>query len=110
MRRTSRIEAKNVFVTHRFYPSSVRFEGDIPHGKSTRQIAVDVPPELILKIADALRATTGACAGDLRDGIGHAIWHVHHPEHVMPCLDHSKVIDLDALPAGSAGDDAGDGE
>lgn len=105
MRRTVRVEAKNVRVAHRFYPSRVRFEGDIPHGTSTRQIAVDVPPELILKIADALRATTGACAGDLRDGIGHAIWHVHHPEHVMPCIDSNKVIDLGALPAAPGDDD-----
>lgn len=103
-------EAKNVYPSHRFFPARVRFCGEIPHGKSTRSIAVDVDPELICKIADALR-TVHKChrrSGDeittldglqqvWRDQIGHAMWHVTNPEAVMPCLDHnSKVIDVEA--------------
>ena len=101
-------EAKHVRVTHRFYPSQVRFVGTIPHGKSTREVAIDVDPELILRIADALRATDGgrACRNrhekldrDPYGSIGHAMWHVHNPEHVMPCLDNTTVIDVTETPA-----------
>lgn len=62
---SSPTEAKHVRATHRFYPSRVRFVGTIPHGKSTREIAIDIDPELILRIADAIRATDGgrACKG-----------------------------------------------
>jgi hypothetical protein len=105
-------EAKNVRATHRFYPSRVRFVGTIPHGKSTREVAIDVEPELILRIADTLRATDGGRACRTRHekldpdpygSIGHAMWHVDNPEHAMPCVDHTTVIDVvdaSALPAG----------
>lgn len=105
-------EAKSVRATHRFYPSRVRFVGTIPHGKGTREVAVDVDPDLILRIADALRATDGgrACHGshklpdtDPYAQIGHVMWHVENPEHVMPCIDHSTVIDVVDTPALSAG-------
>jgi len=107
-------EAKNVRATHRFYPSQVRFLGTIPHGKSTREIAMDVDPELILRIADALRATDGgrACHNDRQPtdpdpygSIGHAMWHVENPEHVMPCLDNHTIIDMDTLAAGCTKDE-----
>jgi len=106
-------EAKHVRATHRFYPSRVRFVGTIPHGKSTREIAIDVDPELILRIADALRATDGgrACSrnssrsdSDPYGSIGHAMRHVENPEHVMPCIDDHTIIDMDALPAGAPED------
>ena len=105
---SSPTEAKHVRATHRFYPSRVRFVGTIPHGKSTREIAIDVHPDLILRIAEALRATDGgrACRGrherldpDPYASIGHAMWHVENPEHVMPCLDNTTVIDVDTRPA-----------
>jgi hypothetical protein len=89
---------------------TIRFLAVIPHGKGTREVAVEVPPDLILRLADALRATRGsACntansriADPTDDGyhVGHAVWHVEHPVDPMPCIDHSKVIDMQALPAG----------
>lgn len=103
MRRRYPVEAKRARFTHRYFPNRVRFTGDIPHGKTTREVAIDVDPALICKIADAIRATRDTCAkGRVHEdfNIGHAIWHVDHPDHVMPCLDErSKVIDMQALPA-----------
>jgi hypothetical protein len=88
----------------------VRFLAVIAHGKGTREVAVDVPPDLICRIADALRATAGrACDSkhrricDSEDGkpnVGHAIWHVEHPEQPMPCIDHSTVIDAGVISVG----------
>jgi len=82
----------------------VRFLAVIAHGKGTREVAVDIPPELIFALADALRATVGmACdtqnsrvVGDRPDGIhmGLAVWHVEHPDMPMPCIDHSRTIDI----------------
>jgi hypothetical protein len=86
----------------------IRFLAVIPHGNGTREVAVDVPPELIISIADALRATKNeACStknSRIADGtaagyhVGHAIWHVERPGEPMPCIDHSTVIDLQTLP------------
>lgn len=88
----------------------VRFLAIIEHGRGTREVAVDVPPELILKLADALRATAprdGSCPCDSKSGkydahekflVGHAVWHVEHPEEPMPCVH--DFIDMDALAAG----------
>jgi hypothetical protein len=80
-----------------------------------REIAIDVDPELILRIADALRATDGGrkCFWVGGNGprhpnpygnIGHALWHVENPDHPMPCIDHSTVIDVGSLPAGTPED------
>lgn len=88
----------------------IRFLAVIEHGRGTREVAVDVFPRLILKLADALRATTWhACSSkhsriaDATDfNVGHAVWHVEHPDMPMPCIDHSTVIDVaEALPSGS---------
>lgn len=82
----------------------IRFLAVIPHGRATREVAVDVPPALILRIADALRATAGtACdskhsrfvdANDDGQHLGHAIWHVERPDLPMPCVDSGSVIDV----------------
>lgn len=84
----------------------VRFLAIIPHGKGSREIAIDVEPELLLRIADALSATApvnGACPCDSKTGkynhreaflVGHAIWHVQNPDAPMPCVDMSSVIDV----------------
>lgn len=84
----------------------IRFLAVIPHGKGTREVAVDVPPDVILRIADALRATRGtACdtstsrIADATDGVyhvGHAVWHVERPDQPMPCIDHSRVIEAES--------------
>ncbi len=65
---------------------TIRFLAVIPHGKGTREVAVEVTPDLILRLADALRATRGsACdtansriADPTDDGyhVGHAVWPV----------------------------------
>ncbi len=49
-------EARGVTVRGLAGTSRVRFVGTIPHGKSTRQIAMDVHPDLIVKIAAAAAA------------------------------------------------------
>lgn len=87
----------------------IRFLAVIPHGRGTREVAIDVPPELILRLADALRATRGtACdsstsrhvdATDAGYHVGHAVWHAERPDEPMPCIDHSMVIDMASLPA-----------
>ena len=104
-------EAKGVSVHGLAGATRVRFTGEIPHGKHTRQVAIDVHPELIVKIAAALLATKDCACDDewqrrrrhhseMGWRPGHAIWHVENPDVVMPCVDHSKVIDMDALPSG----------
>lgn len=104
-------EAKGVAVRGLEGTNRVRFVGSIPHGSHTRQVAIDVHPELIVKIAAAL-ITTKDCACDTAWQLrhrhhsemgwraGHAIWHVEHPDMPMPCVDHNKVIDMGALPSG----------
>jgi hypothetical protein len=104
MSRTFPTRPKHVHLAGLAGINKVRFLAIVSHGRGTREVAVDVPPELILKIADALRATAGhACSrknariSDAVDGVpncGHAIWHVEHPEEPMPCIDHSTVIDM----------------
>ena len=98
------IEAKFQHLVGLAGASRVRFFGTIPHGKSKRDIVIDIRPDLILKLADAIRATGNGQCSDPRyyDGhgtIGHAVWHVENPEHVMPCLtDRNKVIDVEPTP------------
>lgn len=85
-------------------------------GHGQRQLNVRVNAETILALADAIRCCPNHINEDPRTGakgagypptwIGHALWHIQHPEAVRPCLDHgTHVIDLDhALPAGSEKD------
>lgn len=97
-------EAKNMYVYGLSGSTRVRFTGDIPHGKSTRQIAIDVHPELIVQIAAALLATKDcACDSDFQRQHrhhseygwqpGHALWHVHNPDRPMPCVHGIDVSD-----------------
>lgn len=86
----------------------IRFTAVIKHGKSTREVAINVAPEEIIRIADALRATAprnGACPCDSKNGkydshekflVGHAVWHVEHPSEPMPCIDRGAVIEATA--------------
>lgn len=97
-------EAKKVYVRGLAGGNRVRFIGTIPHGKSTRDIAVDVHPDLIVQIAAALIATKD-CACDSKWQrqhrhhsemgwqCGHAIWHVENPDRPMPCIS-GQVIDV----------------
>lgn len=115
MRRTFPIHPTEVHLAGIDGLGMIRFLAVIAHGRGTREVAVDVPPEVICKIADALRATAGhACDGknyriaDAEDGrpnVGHAIWHIEHPDRPMPCVDQSTVIDACALSSGSTDDE-----
>jgi hypothetical protein len=84
---------------------AVRFLAVIPQGRGRREVAVDVSPDLVLRIADALRATAGAACDTptsrisdeghpARYHVGHAIWHVERPGEPMPCVDRSGAIDV----------------
>lgn len=118
-------EAKNVQTIGLAGSNQVRFEGQIPHGKNRhgRRVTMDVHPEQILAIADALRATSGHACCDhkfdhcdlatyenmLAKGLcearvveqarfkaGHAIWHLDNPDMPMPCRrGRGEVIDVD---------------
>jgi len=126
-RRAYPTAAQNIQVIGLAGSSRVRFSGRIPHGKARygREVVMDVDPLLILRIADAIHATSGhACCDpafdhcDLkhREGvyeagrmtkdelerfalthrIGHAIWHVDNPDMPMPCRrSRGSVIDID---------------
>lgn len=110
MRRTFPTKPKHVHLVALSGLGKIRFLAVIEHGRGTREVAVDVPPESILKLADALRATApvnGVCPCDSEHAkydsreeflVGHAVWHVEHPEMPMPCVH--DFIDMDALPAG----------
>ena len=120
MRRTFPTQPERVHLAGMAGINRVRFLAIVKHGRGTREVAVDVHPDLILKIADALRATAGhACSRknaricDAVDGVpnvGHAIWHVEHPDEAMPCVDHSTVIDVldDRKLASGPGIDVGE--
>jgi|ERR1700751_3478948 len=120
MRRTFPIKPKHVYVSGMYGLGTIRFLAVVKHGNGTREVAVDVDPELILKLAKALEATRGhACStkyariadvySDDQLNVGHAVWHVQNPDRPMPCVDHSTVIDMEALPTGDmidVGEDA----
>lgn len=91
---------------------NLRFKVVIPHGKSKRNIELDLDAAVILRLADCIRGCqqnyedprTGDRPRDLKEAhadprflptwIGHAVWHMEHPEDLMPCLPHgTKVID-----------------
>lgn len=111
MRRTFPTIPKEVHLVGLAGLGKIRFLAVIAHGKGTREVSVDVPPELILRLADALRATApwnGVCPCDTKSSkydaydefsVSHAVWHVEHPNAPMPCIDRSKTIDVGtALP------------
>lgn len=91
----------------------VSFEGVIPHGCTSREVQVVVSAEDVLQIADAIRgcqqvyehAVSGRTAENMDEvradarfrptWIGHAFWHIQHPEALMPCRPHgTKVMDV----------------
>lgn len=104
-------EAKNISVRGLAGANRVRFQGTIPHGSGTREVAIDVHPDLIVKIAAALRATYDhSCDNDFEKRhrhhsemgyvVGHAMWHVDNPDRPMPCVHLENVIDVGSLSAG----------
>ncbi len=108
--RTFPTQPERVSVEGMAGTNRVRFLATIKHGKGTRDVAVDVPVEVILRLAECIEATAdGACDGQhhriVRDPgqryiAGHAVWHFNRPDEPCPCIDHSTVIDMGTLPAG----------
>ena len=84
-------------------------------GKGQRQLNVRVQAETILALADAIRSCPDHINEDAQTGkrgpeypprwIGHALWHLQHPEAVRPCLQQgTEIINGDrALPAAVQG-------
>lgn len=76
---------KEIHLAGMEFLGQIRFLAVIPHGRGTREVAVDVPPDLITALADALRATRGtACdtatrrfvdPSDSGYHVAHAVWH-----------------------------------
>lgn len=75
-------------------------------GRGQRQVNVRVRAETILALADAVRCCPDHINEDGRTGrrgpeapptwIGHALWHLEHPDAVRPCLDAgARIIDVD---------------
>src|SRR5215813_15511683 len=90
-------EPERVHISGLAGSNAIRFLATIKHGNGTRDVAVDVPPEVILRLADCIRATADrACDGkshrhcpvEEKYVCGHAVWHYDHPEDPMPCIDH----------------------
>ena len=94
----------------------VRFVSAHKHGQHTRYVEVDMDHEVILKLADCIRGchgvyedtSTGEKPRDLKHAqsdpkfvvtwIAHAVWHLQHPESLMPCLQHdANIIDVPGL-------------
>ena len=86
--------------------NSVRYVATIRHGKGTREIGIDIGATEILALADAIRATAhSACNPSCREphivyNVGHAVWHLDNPNHPMPCVDHTTVIEMNTLLEG----------
>src|SRR5437016_4522072 len=89
----------------------VRFIGFAQQGKQRRELRLVCDAEAILALADAIRGCqqnyedrAGRRAenmDDVRSGkfqptwMGHAVWHLQHPDRVMPCLPHgTQIIDV----------------
>lgn len=88
----------------------IRFVGYTQHGKQRRQIRLECSADAILALADAIRGCqqnyedpkTGARPESLDEAqsnrrfeptwMGHAVWHLEHPDRIMPCLPHGTQI------------------
>ena len=94
----------------------VRFVAERKHGNHMRYVEVEMDVHVILKLADCIRGcpevyedtSTGDKPTTMEQALsdsrftprwtGHAVWHVEHPERLMPCLPQgTKVIDVPGL-------------
>ncbi len=88
----------------------------IPRGKTkAQQVDVYLSARTVLALADAIRCCPDRINEDPATGrkgaefppewIGHAFWHLEHPDQPRPCLDHSRrmidVLDPTALLDGA---------
>lgn len=88
----------------------------VPHGTKTRDVEVPLEPTFVLALADAIRCCPEHILETHRTGkrgpgpeaslvnLGHAVWHLEHPDMPRPCLpDNGRIIDVmdeTKLPAG----------
>ena len=112
VRMTHPTQPEHVYLSGLSGLGVIRFTAVVKHGKGTREVAVNVAPEEIIRIADALRATApkdGACPCDSKNGkydshekflVSHAVWHVEHPSEPMPCIDRGAVIEATSREQG----------
>jgi hypothetical protein len=75
------LDSKMEHMTGLNWPNTIRFEGTVKLGGGMAQIGVEVPPETILALAEALKHNAH---------VGHAVWHVNNPGREMPCSSCSK--------------------
>lgn len=79
----------------------------IPHGKRSRDIEVALKPAFVLALARAIDCCPEHILETHRTGkrgpgpeatyvnLGHAVWHLEHPEAPRPCLPmHGQIIDV----------------
>ena len=98
---TTPAEPLSVRVVGMVGDGTIRLLARVRSGRGSREVAIDLKPDFILQLADALRATRSNACGygsDPRDGngyhVGHAVWHLENPTQPMPCIDHNKLIDV----------------
>jgi len=111
-------QAKLVHVQGLAY-GRIRFLATFPRGRSRVPVELDVDGELLVAIARHIRGCpesyeeprTGRRPATMEEALsdpryvfswgGHAIWHMDHPEDLMPCLPvGTKVLDVGPeLPA-----------
>ncbi len=70
------LSSKMTYMTGLNMVETIRFEGKIRLGRGNAEIGVEVSPETILALAEALKHN---------EHVGHAVWHVQNPENEMPC-------------------------
>lgn len=95
----------------------IRFLAKFPDGRGHRPVELDVDGELLVAIARHVRGcpqsyeepSTGRRPETMEEALsdpryvftegGHAIWHMDHPERLMPCLPvGTKVLDVGPEP------------
>jgi hypothetical protein len=89
---------------------TIRVATTIGAGRGTRNVPIDLSPELIVRLGRLLEVTKGtACETDGSRfvdhdehgyHVGHALWHLKNPERAVPCIDQSRVIDMRSLTSG----------
>jgi hypothetical protein len=116
-------EGKVTYVWGRNGAMDVVLDVAVPHGKSTRDVRVPIEPEFIIALAAALDCcpehigewlpTGSVVEGTFKHrgqwvphaNVGHAVWHLQHPDRPRPCLPHDgrpviDVADETKLPPG----------
>lgn len=62
---------------------TIAFEGPVSHGSGKRYVGIELTPNTVLELAEALTCCPGAI-----DSPAHAVWHWENPGRSRPCPDH----------------------